>query len=78
MPRTRTEIEVELAEQYPHWTRSKVKRTAERRWREEYVPTNPSPFHILGLHDLHDPTPADAIRNITRNDLAAARRLGLA
>ena len=71
---TMTELQNLYLEVHPEASRSKARREAEKEARRH----KPSPYHLLGLHDLHDPTPADAIRNITRNDLAAARRLGLA
>lgn len=69
-----TELKHLYMEVNPDASESKARREAQK----EHKRRNPNPFHILGLRDMRDPTPRDAIRNITANDQAAARRLGIA
>lgn len=58
---------------HPDAPRTEVRREAKAMRRK----LNGNPARVLGIHWLPDPTPRDAIRNLT-NDRAAARRLGLA
>lgn len=66
-----TRLQELYLEANPGASRSKARREAQKKQRE----LTANPGRVLGI--FADPTPADAIRNLT-NDRAAARRLGLA